>query len=496
MNKIFIKKILDLYSFEKDLNFIPTILEAKRNTYTDEDLRKIAKKYETKTDWKENESGSFSVAQKRSKEFFKDITSHMKRPVSKRAFTLEELRLRARKYKTKKEWRDKDPSSYVVAWRKGSDFFDEISSHMTSLGSRSKRLIYAFEFPDNHVYIGLTYDVTRRKGQHLDTAQEKKDEGKSTVFKYIQESGLEPEFKILSELIDVEESKKEEEKFIQYYKNKGWNILNRAKSGGVGGSYLVYTDEYLRNDAKKYNSKSEWQKNNINAYAAANKKDKDFYDEITSHMVRPTSHRLKYSDDLLRSIAKKYKTKKEWEQSDNSSLVIARKRGQKFFKDITSHMDVLQREKYTDQELRDIAKKYNTKTEWSKNNRAASLATYKRGLDFVKDITSHMDVLQREYTDEILRDIAKKYNTKSEWLKNDMAARNASYRRGLNFVKDITSHMGTLQRKKYTDQELRDIAKKYNTKSEWQKNDMDARNASYRRGLDFVKSITSHMNSK
>jgi hypothetical protein len=416
--------------------------EMARGRYTDEELRNIASQYQTKTEWRKKHSGSYAVVMKRkSKEFLDDITSHMVRPKLERAYTDEQLKNIAKKYQTKSEWRKNEEGSYVSAHRRGKEFFSKITSHMETLGNKWRRLIYVFEFPDNHAYVGLTYNSTKRKKQHLDSIRQESRDNQSAVYLHMKNTGLTPIFKTATDLMTVDEAKIAEEKFIQQYEKNGWIMLNRMVSGGLGGNAQIYTDEYLRDDAKKYNSKSEWKKNNRYAYSASLKREKDFYNDITSHMVRPPSSKLKYTDEILRDIAKKYNTKKDWLENDGSSLTIARERGADFFKDITSHMEILNRyEPYTEDELRDIAKKYNKKSEWAKREGGAKSASYRKGIDFVNDITSHMISGNLKYTDDILRDIASQYKTKNEWKKSDPN----SYQRALKnkeLYLDITSHM-------------------------------------------------------
>jgi len=109
------------------------------------------------------------------------------------------------------------------------------------------------------------------------------------------------------------------------------------------------------------------------------------------------------TNDELRNIALNYKTRGEWAEKDKNSYQQAIKRGKEipgFYEDITSHMIVLKKHLTNDQ-LRNIAKKYSTKIEWRKNDRKAYQQAVKRGKEipgFYEDITSHMgsdDILDR-----------------------------------------------------------------------------------------------------
>ena len=99
---------------------------------------------------------------------------------------------------------------------------DEICSHMKSLGNKYNRCIYAFEFPDNSVYIGLTYNINIRKNSHY-------SRNNSQVYKHIHENNLQPELKQLTDYIDKDLASKKEGEFVEQYRNSGWNILNKVK---------------------------------------------------------------------------------------------------------------------------------------------------------------------------------------------------------------------------------------------------------------------------
>ncbi len=90
---------------------------------------------------------------------------------------------------------------------------NEINGHFTLLGNHNKRFIYAYEFPDNHVYVGLTYSFEERNKWHNIGG---------TVFNYSQETGLKPIFiELISEPVDVKDAKILEELHLNNYINKG-----------------------------------------------------------------------------------------------------------------------------------------------------------------------------------------------------------------------------------------------------------------------------------
>ena len=354
--------------------------------YTNDELRKIAKKYKTYAEWNRNEPSSNLQARRRGREFYDDITSHMKK--LHRSYTDDDFRKIAKQYNSKKEWSANDNKSYAMAsQRLNKELWDDITSHM---------------------------------------------------------------------------------KVLRPY----------------------YSDDDLRNIAKQYNTKKEWVDNDRNTNNVARKRGKEFYDDITSHMV---ALRKKYSNDDLRKIAKKYKTYAEWNRNEPATIRVARTRGKEFYDDITSHMNVL-KNYYSDDDLRNVAKQYNTKKEWRENEPSSNLQARKRGTEFYDDITSHMKILKnlKKFSDDELRQAAKKYNTKSEWGKKDRKTYVVALKRDKEFYDDITSHMQKLHRS-YSNDDLRKIAKQYNSKTEWTQNDYNSWQIAYLKDKEFYDDITSHM---
>ena len=96
----------------------------------------------------------------------------------------------------------------------------------------------------------------------------------------------------------------------------------------------------------------------------------------------------------------------------------------------------------------------------------------KRYLDFINE-GKNTRVYDIKWTKEKCTDIAKKYNSKIEFSKNDLNAYNASRRNG--WLEEICSHMKPLKLKNYwTKEKCAEEALKYNTKSEFEKNSPSA----------------------
>jgi hypothetical protein len=83
----------------------------------------------------------------------------------------EKCRATASEFKTRTEFQDGSPSAYNRALNDG--FLDEICQHMRPAGSKFRRALYAYEFVDKSVYVGLTFDYTQRHHQHLTDTRKK-----------------------------------------------------------------------------------------------------------------------------------------------------------------------------------------------------------------------------------------------------------------------------------------------------------------------------------
>jgi predicted GIY-YIG superfamily endonuclease len=166
----------------------------------------------------------------------------------------------ARKFQFRNEWEKNHRKSYRAA--ANNNWLDECSLHMKRLGSSYKRLIYAFEFPDKSVYVGLTFNSEKRKNQHLNNRA-------SQVYKHQKLTQTKPQYLELTEYIKKCLAVKKENEYLNDYKKKGWVILNKAKTGALGGSKIKWTFDISLIDASKYESLTEWRKYSNSAYVTA-----------------------------------------------------------------------------------------------------------------------------------------------------------------------------------------------------------------------------------
>lgn len=98
-----------------------------------------------------------------------------------------------------------------------------------------QRIIYAYEFTDFHAaYIGLTFKMEIRNKRHH-------KEGAVFDFAHLHQLDI-PKPKILTDYMDQEEASIQEGVWLQKYKDAGWTILNRFKTGSLGGQEILDYD--------------------------------------------------------------------------------------------------------------------------------------------------------------------------------------------------------------------------------------------------------------
>jgi len=320
----------------------------KYNHWSKEKCHNEALKYTTKIDYKNNSNNSYSIAcknkwiidicshmiPKRDKynikicreealkyntinEFFKksnkiyaaasyhgwldEICSHMKR-IHHKKWSKEDIIKEALKYKSREEFHKKGLGAYQSACK--SNFLDEICSHMIPLGNLLFRCIYVFEFDNNYVYVGLTHDINERTINHLTNKN-------SAVFQHIIKFQIKPNFKQLTDYVDINKAKELESYYVEKYFKEKWNILNKIKTGGIGGNYIKWTKEKCTEEALKYKTRQDFSLNSNAYYTALSR---GWLDDICKHMI---NGRIKWTKEKCIEEANKYLTKKDFKSKSN-----------------------------------------------------------------------------------------------------------------------------------------------------------------------------------
>jgi len=184
----------------------------------------------------------------------------------------EDIIKEARNYKHRSHFMKGSPSAYHAAHRIN---LKEAFEHMEPLGHVKSRLVYVYEFPDNHVYVGLTANKNKRHGEHM-------RDSRGPIYKHMTKIGVAPRYRMISNwYINYSEAQQLEKDTVNEYKEKGWIIMNTAPAGNLGGNLYKWNEDNLRELALKYNTRGEMMRNNRNAFEAI--KQKNLY-HLFDHM--------------------------------------------------------------------------------------------------------------------------------------------------------------------------------------------------------------------
>ena len=145
----------------------------------------------------------------------------------------------------------------------------------------------------------------------------------------------------------------------------------------------------------------------------------------------------------------------------------------------------------TDEMLAVEARKFLTKTDFSKNSNAAYKAAWRRGPKFLDEICSHMEILwaPKWNTIEEVQEEALKYDERTSFARGSAGAYDKAQREG--WLDIVCSFMGQKTNEMYSYEEVALEAKRFLTKQAFRKNSPGMWEAVWRR-FDY-KEICSHM---
>lgn len=123
-------------------------------------------------------------------------------------WTKEKCHYEALKYNTRIDFMKNNKNAYGASQKHG--WLDDVCSHMIKIGNRLFRCIYVYEFSDNSVYVGLTYNLQKR-----DISRKKQND--DAVTKYINETKIIPILRQLSDYIPINDASLLEKEFIKKY---------------------------------------------------------------------------------------------------------------------------------------------------------------------------------------------------------------------------------------------------------------------------------------
>jgi hypothetical protein len=277
--------------------------------WTIEKSLEVAKTCTTRTEFKEKYSRAHKILLDNGllDDIYKNMTEILKPKGYWDKKHCEEV---AKLCKTRTEFLKKFAVPYRISCK--NKWLDEICSHMFLYKKEVSRIIYSYTFyieNTKYVYVGVTFRPNDRKNQHLNSK-------KSTVNKFIKKYLINEKdihYKIEhNDIINENEAKELENFYLNKYKNEGCILLNKGKTGNLGGSVIIWTKENCNNVAKLFKNRKEFKNKYPSAYSSARKN--NWLDEICNHMKYITHPRNFWTKENCINTIKECSSKKEFKK--------------------------------------------------------------------------------------------------------------------------------------------------------------------------------------
>lgn len=423
----------------------------KPNGYwTYERCKEVALKFKTAKEFRENNEYN-SVYNIIYKNGWLDLMDHIQYAQKPKGYwTYERCKEAALKYKTRSEFSkcEGDCTAYHIINKNG---WTELLKHMKRRMTLKQRHIYVYEFPLSKLaYIGLTYNLERRHAQHMQIESKKI---KSSVFDHIQKTGEEYIFKVLTRRpVNEDNAPNIEESYIKKYKDNGWTLLNKAKSGSLGSRY-IWT--YDRVESIAQTCKTRWEFNNkVPSHARSGRGilTKDQIRDMTKHLFNEITT---WTYELCKEAASEFDCVGKFQKKYAGAYKFAIRTNiiKELFPYTNNELKARQYDDYD--KFMEIALRYNSISEFRIENRGLSNFAFKKGwYSEIKKIyaernkkvkplkikpTNYSIKLKREYTKDDVINSSLKYQHLTEWFRNDKQLYRLAKK--MNIFKEVTSHM-------------------------------------------------------
>lgn len=238
-----------------------------------------------------------------------------------------------------------------------------------------------------------------------------------------------------------EKCKEEISKLIYLNELQGTSLLGALKKNGWFDELTIHlirqnlkkiSDDDIKIEALKYNTRVDFQKNSTSHYSAALRK--GIVDEVCSHMGKPLNQKRYTKEEILES-ALKYNNQRDWEINEPSVFNSAKTyrklnksdEDNEFWLSCVSHMEYIFKPNgyWTYEKCEEITKNYSIHSEFCKDHPNIYSVIHKYNwvelLDHMQHITINGNVRQFFENFDTIEKCAEeslKYKTRSEMSKN------------------------------------------------------------------------------
>jgi len=277
----------------------------------------------------------------------------------------------------------------------------------------------------------------------------------------------------------AKEWEKNDLRILNYARIKGW--YHDCSSHFVRKSSSRTKQECIKN-ARQYKTIKEWYKKDTNIYSYATRK--GWLNECTAEMLIFKKTRTK--EECIEN-ARKYSSSIEWIENDKNVYGYALKKG--WLKECSGHFFIKSTSR-TKQECIENAHKYKTRKEWKEKDK--NIYSYAAMKGWLNECTAEMLILKKSRTKEECIENARKYNSQKEWKEKDKNI--YSYAAMKGWLKECSGHFIILNGKSRTKEECIENARKYNSQKEW--NDNDSTIYGYACSKGWLKECSGHFNTR
>jgi predicted GIY-YIG superfamily endonuclease len=501
--------------------------------YTKEEILESAGRYKYQRDWKNNERSIFNSAKTydkpngKEREFWLECISHMDYIYKPNGYwTYEKCAEISKKFKTLKEFREdlefgevykrikfnkwdellshleyiQKPQNYwtyercmeaALKYEYISDFlaecggalnavrkngWNELISHLKHKSTNQSRYIYAVEFPDNHVYVGLTYNLEKRLSDHLTTKK-----SKSPVLAHKEKTGLDFVYKkVYEEKFHKDIAGEMENQAMVYYKNNGWVLLNKAKAGGLGGDKIKWSYENIQQELIGIKTLTEVRKK-LSPHVFDVIRKKGWWDEFITPLIDDTG-RTKWTVELAMEEIKKYETRRDVQLNASGLYKFL------YANDLLKHIPKVNsgwkllkvKDMFTKEEVYEVCLRFNNGEEIKKFDYRYCTCARQNGwwediIQILKQKRGPVKIKKRNgkvlttYTKEMCIERALNYKHKVDFERENSRMCSACKRYG--WWEDVTKHMEKKPNRveTYTHEKVRELSKGFKHRSEFQK---------------------------
>lgn len=439
---------------KKDYKFYRFIL---KNKWIDEMLwlNKIRKwtyeatynealKYQCKKDFEKGSAGAYSAALKH--QWMNDYV-WLKKDYKK--YSYEFCYNIAKQCNSSKEMNDLCKGAYVAAVRRGwkNDYTWFKRKILVSVNQIDRiYFIYAyFDEINKFVYIGLTH-TNKRDKQHRQKTKYNND----SVYEYFKNKNLKiPQWEILESNLTAVEATIKEGEWLDFYIKNGWRAINKTKTGSLGARKIIWTENKILEEAKKYEKKYDFYKKSPGAYAAALRLN-------IINKIQWSNPPFRWTKEKAIEEAKKYKNRKDLCNKKNGLYNFLNKNK---LLDNVFPIVIMTKEKAIE-----ISKQF----VFLKDFREKEKTLYRlcQTKKWLNEFTWLKRKNMKQMTDEECLEISKKYNIKNDFMKHASKAYN--YAKNNNLLKKMTwlkNKNGNI--KKMTNEECFQESRKYKTTKEF-----------------------------